>query len=610
MGKDRLLKSLPPYQGNNLLISKQQSVRDIVNEVTKSHVAFARHYDQIAGQYLRSSLIDVCRGLFYDCKEFAPYYEEPDKMQTTRSPAAFLEVSDYIGADCKHYAGYIAGVLDALSRMLRRPIDWCYRFAAYRGKKEFGHVFVVVNPGTADEIWIDPVLPVFNQHYPVPTKFEDKKIVMSLNRISGIGNAGYNSTVTVYRGGRTMGAVDTQSLSVQALDAVQPGLGQGVATVIDHLPSTGPLGGIKSFLEDFLSDPGGALTTLIKGRTYTSGDYALGEMYMRNILGYTQIQSRGQVPDSSVPPAWLFFSAALGVRIHSDDDIHTLYNAIQDGGGAQAYLDRDPRTSGDMSLAAAQRARDVLTYIGIPRDSSWPPESFKITPYIYPIPSPVLGVNFDGIHPILKTRFVNGYPVDYTGARYKSQVSQELQAATTTTAPTGTGTGTGTGTNTGGGKTQTASFLSGNAVPLLLGGGLLLIAANSGKKKPRGKMGAVTRKKKDDHTALLLLIGIGVAGVALSKKKPAATAPATQLPSTIPINTGLPMSVAPGIAQDSAPIYSPPNPGYVPPDQTLVKPAGGGQVYINTGIDYMPTDKSYPGAQLAPDSQTEYVNFT
>jgi len=88
--------------------------------------------------------------------------------------------------DCKHYAGFIGGILAACSRITGQPINWKYRFAAYNGGTLPEHVFIVLND-QGREIWIDPVLKTFNERLQ-PTRVTDKKIKedMALMRLSGI----------------------------------------------------------------------------------------------------------------------------------------------------------------------------------------------------------------------------------------------------------------------------------------------------------------------------------------------------------------------------------------------------------------------------------------
>jgi hypothetical protein len=174
-----LLGKLPPYSNRRVVIERRQSVYDIIREVLTAHRLFASHYDTIAAEFWRGDLSRTSAYLWQFCKNNIRYHVETEESQTTKSPAAML--SHAVG-DCKHYAGFVGGVLDALRRQGKR-INWVYRFAGYNGGREPEHVFIVVKDGLR-ELWIDPVLESFNQRKR-PTNYIDKKISM-LSRLSGV----------------------------------------------------------------------------------------------------------------------------------------------------------------------------------------------------------------------------------------------------------------------------------------------------------------------------------------------------------------------------------------------------------------------------------------
>lgn len=182
MDKSLLLKKLPPYSNRKQVIVNNQSVNDIVREVLAAHQAFTTHYNRIAADFDRGTPIETAKELFAFLKKNVRYQVEPERSQTTKSPAALLVQGH---GDCKHYAGFIAGVLDALNRQGGR-LQWFYRFASYNVfDKEPGHVFVVlINQDS--EIWIDPVLKSFNEKLQ-PTWVVDKKPkAIMLQRVSGV----------------------------------------------------------------------------------------------------------------------------------------------------------------------------------------------------------------------------------------------------------------------------------------------------------------------------------------------------------------------------------------------------------------------------------------
>lgn len=181
MDKSLLLKKLPPFLHRYTTIKKNQSVYDIVKEVLEAHEIFANDYDRIASDFDFEGNEGTAKKLFDFLKSNVEYSIESEESQTTKSPSALL-VQGF--GDCKHYAGFIAGVLDALNRR-GRNFNWNYRFASYNlFDSEPGHVFVVLH-NKGKEIWIDPVLKTFNERLE-PTFILDKKPKQMLSRVSGI----------------------------------------------------------------------------------------------------------------------------------------------------------------------------------------------------------------------------------------------------------------------------------------------------------------------------------------------------------------------------------------------------------------------------------------
>ncbi len=557
MTKRELLQDLPPFKNDEVVIAGRQTVDDIVREVLASHKFFASDYDLIAGRFVRSTWQAVCQNLFNFCKRSIPYVVETEQLQTSRSPAAVMELGGIIGADCKHYAGFIGGVVDAIGRQTGQPADWCYRFAFYEGApdEESWHVFVVVR-ADGKEYWVDPVLDTFNQRVPKPDYFTDKKPSMSLVRISG---PGIQTTTTGHRSNvhaNTMGDVDATS----TLNAVEPGLGTAVQQSLNSLPD----GDIKSFLTSFLKDPGKAITTLLKGRTYTIGDYKLLEMFLRNVLGKQDVQTWETAYDNydhMTPAAWSFFTAAMGVRVRTSDDMDALCGyANTPAQRAQNYLNRIPGQFPDISLAAATRAAYLfgepfvggLYSIYTNRNVVWPKSAYLAQPYILPIPDVMVNTLFSGVHPITGETFVNGYPASYTGVRYISQTNSNPQPPSSYTPP--------------GGLPSVAS-LGGNVGTVLLfvaGGAVVLSLANSKGHGHRRSVGAVSKnKKRGAAVAIALALGLGY----FLLKKPAVNSLLTQ--STLPAGGG-------GM---QASLPSDPNLNQQP--GTITPPTGGPGIQIN-----------------------------
>lgn len=172
-----------PYNGIITRIKTNHKVSDIVKQILSAHELHMQDYDLIAGSFWRGSVKKTADYLFDWCKANIPYNKEPGSKQTSRSPGAILALSKRLGGDCKHYALWIAGVLDALRRV-GYPVQWRFAFASYDQSKVPGHVFVIVKVNGSD-YWIDPVLSFVNKRVPEPDHIIFK--TMALDHISGVG---------------------------------------------------------------------------------------------------------------------------------------------------------------------------------------------------------------------------------------------------------------------------------------------------------------------------------------------------------------------------------------------------------------------------------------
>lgn len=171
-----ILGRLSPYRAQEFKIRDEQSTGDIISAITKAHNQYKPEYKKIALYFKGLNPKQTGKKLFDFLKNNVRYTIEPADKQTVKSPAAILAEGE---GDCKHYASWAGGVLDQLG------IPFAYRFASYRMfDKTPQHVFVVINPGTKNEIWIDPVLNSFDYKKPY-TYAKDKK--MALYSVSGIG---------------------------------------------------------------------------------------------------------------------------------------------------------------------------------------------------------------------------------------------------------------------------------------------------------------------------------------------------------------------------------------------------------------------------------------
>ena len=178
-----LLSKLDGFKNNQKIISYDQSTNDIINAILRQHNKSLKDYDKLFYFFDCGNYYDTAKKVFNFLKNNIQYQIEPDELQTVKTPAAILATKN---GDCKHMSLFIAGILDSYRRNTGDIFDLCYRFAAYDGTKTPEHVFVVINPGTKNEIWCDPVLDYFNEQKQ-PNFYKDKKIDnMALMALSGI----------------------------------------------------------------------------------------------------------------------------------------------------------------------------------------------------------------------------------------------------------------------------------------------------------------------------------------------------------------------------------------------------------------------------------------
>lgn len=151
--RKELLQHLPPYRDEWVVVHSNQSVKNIITELLNAHREFAGYYDMIAPLFDADTTEKICKNLYTFCKKNIEYKEESEDRQTTAIPAGIL-TRGY--GDCKHYASFCGGVLDAIGRMKGEPIDFYYCFASYNpDQPDPYHVFIVVNDN-GQQIWIDP----------------------------------------------------------------------------------------------------------------------------------------------------------------------------------------------------------------------------------------------------------------------------------------------------------------------------------------------------------------------------------------------------------------------------------------------------------------------
>lgn len=181
--KDLILSKLPAYTGSKQVLIDDQNTDDIIKGILENHEKYKDDYDKISEYFVGRNDINTAKNVYTFLKKYVPYYIEPSKFQTLRSPSAILSIKQ--GADCKSYASFVNGIFDSLNRKGIFKIPLAYRFASYKNTRNPGHVFAVLYPGNENEIWVDNVLENFNEKKQ-PTYFKDKKLKMALVSMSGL----------------------------------------------------------------------------------------------------------------------------------------------------------------------------------------------------------------------------------------------------------------------------------------------------------------------------------------------------------------------------------------------------------------------------------------
>lgn len=155
VSKEKLLMELPPYEDVWIKVKDRQNVPDIIKLICERHIDFASDYDAIGRYFVADSIEDTCNELYDFCTANLLYQEESEAVQTVGNPASILHRGES-GIDCKSYACFIGGCLDAIERATGKKIDWHYCFASYDpGQRIPYHVFVVVETKNGS-LYVDP----------------------------------------------------------------------------------------------------------------------------------------------------------------------------------------------------------------------------------------------------------------------------------------------------------------------------------------------------------------------------------------------------------------------------------------------------------------------
>ena len=173
-----LLGRINPYNNKRKILVENQSTNDIIQSILDNHKKYINEYKNISSFFRGSNNYETGKNIYNYLKKNISYKIDSADRQLIKSPAAILATKE---ADCKMYSNFAAGILDNLK------IPFVYRFAGYSAfDNQPAHVFVVINPNTKKEIWLDPVLRQYD--YKKPYNFKIDK--MAVITVSGIGKAG------------------------------------------------------------------------------------------------------------------------------------------------------------------------------------------------------------------------------------------------------------------------------------------------------------------------------------------------------------------------------------------------------------------------------------
>jgi hypothetical protein len=319
MNRNYILRKIGAPLPKSQLVVDDQDAGDIMKRMMLKHKKCAAEYDRIAADFAGRDIYETAENLWNFCKKNIEYREESLDSQNVSSPQTILSRGH---CDCKGYALFIGGVLDALNRQ-GWNIKWKYRFASDDLFSSIpGHVFVVINDG-GYEIWVDPVLSQFNQDHWFPYS-QDRKVTAS-QKVAGCGCGGHAMGSTTAQEGNTIMAI---------------------APALAAVPVVGWIGGAAAEVI-------GGIVSIVGSKWNQSPDVRwLIQLYQYYALGQSNVTSDNKVNESYTQQAQAWFSVVLGVPIGGRSD----FNILQTG---------NSNSNTPTGVAAATRANDYLVWKGL-----------------------------------------------------------------------------------------------------------------------------------------------------------------------------------------------------------------------------------------------------
>ena len=385
------MSDLPDAPGIKLV--DKQVVSDIIRYMPWKLEVSRPYYDRIWMSFDADTLEEVGEGIFDFLKDQMVYQEEDDEGQWLSTPKEMLERGE---CDCKGYALFIGGVVDAMNRNSGRPpIDWCFRFvpSAILGTK-IGHVFVVLEPG-GEELWVDPVLSELNEK-PFYMVQKDKYVaegstvgalrVSEAGQLSGqrVGSAESNLLSQLYEYQQGLIQAVNLSTSTSTINTITKYVIMGITSVLVpglaialkvlSLAQTplnnafGPGSVAARVYSDITSFNVAALVSdIFNGRTYNSDQYWGAALYYFYVQGQN-ITNQDQVTDSMVLPALKWFIDRTGVFVSGRQHIMGLIQGEQEY-TSYASVNSDTTTNAAMVEAAVAVAQKYWIISGTPNEN-------------------------------------------------------------------------------------------------------------------------------------------------------------------------------------------------------------------------------------------------
>jgi hypothetical protein len=188
ISREQILQKLPPFYNRRDILVNDQDVSDIITGILTTHAQYANQYDKIAPYFIGANNYQTGANIWHFLKNNVRYKVEPERAQMLKAPAAIVtrSINGITNtSDCKNMSLFTGGILSAINRAGGR-INWCYRFASYKlWDKIPQHVFCVINPDTKNEIWVDAVLPSYNNKKNYYYKIDKKPKTMALISLAG-----------------------------------------------------------------------------------------------------------------------------------------------------------------------------------------------------------------------------------------------------------------------------------------------------------------------------------------------------------------------------------------------------------------------------------------